>query len=60
MSTRFCIVFPKLGRQNGRLSWEEMGPLMAKYLSQLDIDVSIHIAEGDKEYHYDTQEYSSL
>lgn len=33
---------------------------MAKYLSQLDIDVSIHIAEGDKEYHYDTQEYSSL
>ena len=28
---------------------------MAKYLGQLDIDVYIYIAEGDKEYQYDPQ-----
>src|SRR5437588_1867604 len=44
------IAFPKLGTQNGKLSWDEVGPLMAKYLSQLDIDVYIYISEGDKEY----------
>jgi O-acetyl-ADP-ribose deacetylase (regulator of RNase III) len=44
------IAFPKLGTQNGKLSWDEVGPLMAKYLSKLDIDVYIYIAEGDKEY----------
>lgn len=49
------IAFPKLGAQNGKLSWNEVGPLMARYLSQLDIDVYIYIAEGDKEYQYDPQ-----
>lgn len=44
------IAFPKLGAGNGELSWDEVGPLMAKYLSQLDIDVNIFIAEGDIEY----------
>jgi O-acetyl-ADP-ribose deacetylase (regulator of RNase III) len=47
------IAFPKLGAQNGKLSWDDVGPLMARYLSQLDIDVYIYIAEGDKEYQYD-------
>ena len=47
------IAFPKLGAQNGKLSWDDVGPLMARYLSQLDIDVFIYIAEGDKEYQYD-------
>ncbi|MDQ6660796.1 MAG: macro domain-containing protein [Chloroflexota bacterium] len=50
------IAFPKLGAQNGKLSWDEVGPLMARYLSQLDIDVYIYIAEGDKEYQYDLQQ----
>ena len=49
------IAFPKLGAQNGKLSWVDVGPLMAKYLSQLDIDVNIYIAEGDTEYQYDNQ-----
>ncbi len=49
------IAFPKLGAQNGKLSWDEVGPLMAKYLSQLDIDVHIYIAEGDREYYNDEQ-----
>src|SRR5579884_3827444 len=44
------IAFPKLGTQNGKLSWDEVGPLMVKYLSQLDIDVYIYIADGDREY----------
>ncbi len=47
------IAFPKLGAQNGKLSWDDVGPLMARYLSQLDIDVYIYIAKGDKEYQYD-------
>lgn len=46
------IAFPKLGAQNGKLSWDEVGPLMAKYLSRVDIDVYIYIADGDKEYQY--------
>ncbi|MGI9059177.1 MAG: macro domain-containing protein [Ktedonobacteraceae bacterium] len=47
------IAFPKLGAQNGKLSWDDVGPLMAKYLSRADIDVYIYIAEGDKEYQHD-------
>jgi O-acetyl-ADP-ribose deacetylase (regulator of RNase III) len=47
------IAFPKLGVQNGKLSWDDVGPLMAKYLSQMDIDVYIYIAEGDREYQHD-------
>ncbi len=54
------IAFPKLGAQNGKLSWNEVGPLMAKYLSRIDIDVYIYIAEGDKEYQYDTQSENGL
>ena len=52
------IAFPKLGAQNGLLSWDDVGPLMAKYLSQLDIDVYIYVAEGDTEYQYDSQRKS--
>lgn len=44
------IAFPKLGAQNGKLSWDEVGPLMAKYLADLDIDIYIYIAEGDTQY----------
>ncbi len=54
------IAFPKLGAQNGKLSWDEVGPLMARYLSQVDIDVYIYIAEGDKEYQYDPQRESDI
>ncbi|MBA2392109.1 MAG: macro domain-containing protein [Ktedonobacteraceae bacterium] len=44
------IAFPKLGAQNGKLSWNDVGPLMAKYLSKLDIDICIYIADGEREY----------
>lgn len=48
------IAFPKLGTKNGKLSWDAVGPLMAHYLGPLDIDVSIYITEGDREYQYNT------
>ncbi|HEY7416417.1 MAG TPA: macro domain-containing protein [Ktedonobacteraceae bacterium] len=44
------IAFPKLGTQNGKLSWDTVGPLMAEYLGKLDIDIYIYIADGDTEY----------
>lgn len=52
------IAFPKLGAQNGKLEWDEVGPLMAKYLSTLNIEVYIYIAEGDREYYGDEQQES--
>ncbi len=44
------IAFPKLGAGLGKLSWEEVGPLMVRYLGQVDCEVMIYIAEGDREY----------
>jgi len=37
------IAFPKLGAQNGKLSWDDVGQVMAKYLGSLDIDVYIFL-----------------
>jgi len=48
------IAFPKLGVGHGKLTWDEVGPRMVKYLGPLDIDVQIYIAEGDREYLADT------
>lgn len=50
------IAFPKLGAQNGKLSWDEVGPVMAKYLSQLDIDVYVYVADGDREFQYNIED----
>ena len=36
------IAFPKLGCGNGDLDWEEVKPLMARYLADLSIPVFIH------------------
>jgi O-acetyl-ADP-ribose deacetylase (regulator of RNase III) len=44
------IAFPKLGAGLGKLSWDVIGPLMVKYLAQVDCDIVIYIAEGDREY----------
>lgn len=54
------IAFPKLGAQNGKLSWDDVGPLMAKYLSEVDIAVYIYITESDREYQYDIQSEKDL
>ena len=37
------IAFPKLGCGNGELNWDEVRPLMEKYLSNLPIDIYILI-----------------
>jgi O-acetyl-ADP-ribose deacetylase (regulator of RNase III) len=37
------IAFPQLGCANGGLKWEDVGPLMKKYLDPLDIPVEIYI-----------------
>ena len=37
------IAFPKLGCGNGELSWDEVRPLMEKYLKPLPIDIYIYL-----------------
>lgn len=37
------IAFPKLGCGNGELNWEEVRPLMERYLKDLPIDVYIYL-----------------
>lgn len=37
------IAFPKLGCGNGELAWEEVKPLMEKYLKNLPIDIYIYL-----------------
>lgn len=37
------IAFPQLGCDNGGLTWNEVGPLMERYLSDIDIPVEIWI-----------------
>lgn len=42
------IAFPPLGCGNGGLSWENVGPLMFKYLRDLPIDITIYAPFGTK------------
>ncbi len=44
------IAFPKLGCGNGELDWNDVRPLMEKYLKPLPIDVYIYVGfKNDKE-----------
>jgi O-acetyl-ADP-ribose deacetylase (regulator of RNase III) len=54
------IAFPKLGTQNGKLAWDEVGPLMVRYLSNLDINVYIYIADDDIEYQDDKEAEAAI
>ena len=40
------IAFPKLGCGNGGLAWEDVKPLMEKYLSKLPIDIYVYLDGG--------------
>lgn len=40
------IAFPRLGCGNGELEWDDVRPLMEKYLKPLPIDVYIYIGMG--------------
>lgn len=37
------VAFPRLGCGNGALNWEDVKPLMEKYLSKLPIDVYVYL-----------------
>jgi O-acetyl-ADP-ribose deacetylase (regulator of RNase III) len=41
------IAFPRLGCGNGNLDWEDVRPLMERYLANLPIQVYIHDYEAD-------------
>ncbi len=41
------IAFPKLGCGNGELDWNDVRPLMEKYLKDLPIDVFIYLGKGE-------------
>ena len=47
------IAFPKLGCGNGELNWDDVRPLMERYLKPLPIDVFIYLSnkmEGEPEH----------
>ncbi len=43
------IAFPKLGCGNGELDWNEVHPLMERYLKNLPIDIYIYLDKGKQE-----------
>jgi O-acetyl-ADP-ribose deacetylase (regulator of RNase III) len=45
------ISFPQLGCGNGGLSWDEVRPLMERYLEDLPIPVYVHVRREDAEFH---------
>ncbi len=52
------LAVPALGCGLGRLQWKQVGPIICRILSQLDIQVSIYLpAEGSLEEKYLTSEF---
>ncbi len=44
------LAFPKLGCGEGKLSWDEVGPVLVPRLSQMDIPIHIYINKADAQY----------
>lgn len=55
------IAFPKLGCGNGELSWDDVKPLMERYLKSLPIDIYIYLKNGitEEPEHKRTKEMQS-
>lgn len=43
----YSVAFPRLGCGNGGLRWEDVKPLMERYLRDLPIDVFIYLGPGE-------------
>jgi len=40
------LAVPPLGCGNGRLAWEEVGPILDRYFSRFDIPVTVYVPKG--------------
>ncbi|MEQ9716488.1 MAG: macro domain-containing protein [Candidatus Asgardarchaeum sp.] len=43
----FSIAFPKLGCGNGELDWDDVKPLMERYLKKLPINIYVYLSNGN-------------
>ncbi len=50
------VAFPALGCGLGGLKWEDVGPLMVKYLKYVDIEVELYV-QGDEEEYFKPEFY---
>lgn len=55
------IAFPRLGCGNGELDWNDVRPLMERYLRELPIDIYVYLGLGDQSVpeHKDQQSMST-
>ena len=44
------VAFPQLGTSHGKLNWNDVKPLMEKYLNSLDINVEIYVRSDDRSF----------
>jgi O-acetyl-ADP-ribose deacetylase (regulator of RNase III) len=44
------VAFPKVGCGEGGLSWQDVGPVLARALVKMDIPTHIYISAGDAQY----------
>jgi O-acetyl-ADP-ribose deacetylase (regulator of RNase III) len=45
------IAMPALGCGNGKLDWDEVGPLIAEFFEGIDLRIMVYISEGMHQYH---------
>jgi O-acetyl-ADP-ribose deacetylase (regulator of RNase III) len=44
------LAFPKVGCGKGELSWDDVGPVLVRYLSGMNIPTHVYINKGDAQY----------
>lgn len=54
------VAFPQLGCGNGELEWEEVEPLMVKYLRHLPINVYLYLYERDPNARVEHQDIAAM